>query len=715
MNFLKSKVQQVKIIAIMLVTMILINLLQPLDAMAASLQLDETGYNYTGISFTHGKKLENKIIWNMKMDGADVFCVDSGAPANTETGYNPETYVSDKKDLLSKIAYYGFTQMDQSYKDFATTQLLIWEILGEQLEWTSLPNYWSDREVILAKVEKHDTQPSWDKQTITLIEGQELVLEDANKVADWLSITNNTTGISVTKDGNKLKLKADKNAKSGEVAFAKVPDTAIGTSIIYNKADRQSLVKFHLQDTASAQLKVNVKKLGGVKVKKIDEKTNQALPNTTIKFEYNNTSKEVVTDENGVAELLGIPEGTEVKVSELLAPTNYHNFGESQTITVKANETIDLIFNNKEQLGTVSLSKIGQMFGTEMPNEHYSLLGAVYGIYDASDVRVGELITDEMGKAKSTALPLGKYYLLEEKAPLGYLLSEEKLDFDLEYAGQDVAVTDTLMQATDVEQKGTAKLIKEDAETGITPQGKATLDGAVYELYRAADDSLVETVTIKDGQAQVENLMLDNYYWLEKQAPIGYELDTEKHAFDLAYNSETTIASETITVKEKVIKEKMKVIKCDETTKEPIKGNPAIFKLKDMQTGEFVEQEGKSEFSTNKSGEFTTGNLPYGDYELVETMAPTNYQLTNKPIQVTIDGTHNGIVEVKVLNTKNPKPLLKKANPEKVEPVKALKVTESKPLPLLGDNGGIALLLVGLGLIVTSLSMYWSTHKKQKK
>lgn len=148
MNFLKNKVQQVKIIAIMLVTMILINLLQPLDAMAASLQLDETGYNYTGISFTHGKKLENKIIWNMKMDGADVFCVDSGAHANTETGYNPETYVSDKKDLLSKIAYYGFSQTDQSYKEFATTQLLIWEVLGEQLEWTSLPNYWSDREVI---------------------------------------------------------------------------------------------------------------------------------------------------------------------------------------------------------------------------------------------------------------------------------------------------------------------------------------------------------------------------------------------------------------------------------------------------------------------------------------------------------------------------------------------------------------------------------------
>lgn len=715
MKFLISKVQQVKIIAMMLVAMILVNLFQPIGAMAASLQLDETGYNYTGISFTHGKKLENKIIWNMKLDGADVFCVDSGAPANTEMGYNPETYVSDKKELLSKIAYYGFTQTDQSYKEFATTQLLIWEMLGEQLEWTSLPNYWSDREMILAKVKKHDTQPSWNNQTITLVEGQEFVLNDTNNVADWLNIVDNTTGISVTKDGNKLTLKADKNATSGEIAFAKVSDTAIGTSIIYNKADRQSLVNFHLQDAGNATLKVNVKKLGGVRVKKVDEQTNQALPNTTIKFEYNHTSKEVVTDENGIAKLLDIPEDTEVKVSEVLAPTNYHNLGESQTIVIQANETIELIFNNREQVGTVSLAKTGEAFGIDMPNNHYSLADAVYGIYDATDTRVGELITDDVGQAESATLSLGTYYLLEEKAPLGYLMNEEKVPFEIEYAGQDVAITNTQVHTTDVEQKGTAKLIKEDAETGIIPQGKAILDGAIYELYRVADDSLVDTVTIENGQAQVENLMLDNYYWIEKQAPTGYQLDEEKHAFDLVYNSADVTASETVTVKEKVIKEKIKIIKCDETTKEPIKDNPATFQLKDMQSGELIEVDGKSEFSTDKTGEFTTDNLPYGDYELIEITAPSHYQLMSKPMPITIDGTHHGMVEVKIMNQKMPKPLPKKSTPDKTEPVETLKVTESKPLPLLGDNGGIALLLVGLGLIVTSLSMYWSTHKKQKK
>ncbi|EMQ2590555.1 Cys-Gln thioester bond-forming surface protein [Listeria monocytogenes] len=706
MNSQKKKAKKEKIIAMVIVVLILINLFQPFNAIAAALRLDETGYFYTGISFTNGQKLENKDIWNMKMDGKDVFCIDSAAPANTEDGYSAETYTGEKKDLLSKVAYYGFTQSEQSYKDFATTQLLIWEVLGEQLEWTSLPNYWSDRDVILAKVRKHDTQPSWDTQTITLIEGQEFEQGDTNGVTDMLNITSNTTGIQVTKSGTTLKLKADKNSKSGEIMFSKVPDSALGTSILYKKADRQSLVDFYLQDTGKAKLKVNVKKLGGVRVKKIDPQTNKALPNTTIKFEYGNTSKTVVTDANGIAELVGIPEGTQVKISELLAPSGYHNIGEVKTTIIRPSETTELIFNNNKQMGTVKLTKSGQEFGANMPNDNYTLKDALYGIYNSSDERVGELITDEKGYAESSSLSLGQYYLLEEKAPSGYLLSEEKLPFEIKYAGQDVAVTNTEVQAVDVEQKGTAKLIKEDAETGDIAQGKATLDGAVYELYRSSDDKLIDTVTIENGQAQSDNLLLDSYYWLEKEAPTGYLLDKEKHAFDLTYNSEAEVADVTVTVKEQVIKEKIKVMKYDESTKEPIKNNAATFKLKDLQTGEFIEHDGQLEFMTDQSGEFVTEDLPYGEYELIEIIAPTNYQREMEPTKITIDGSHNGFVEVKIMNTEVPKPLLKKSTRHTTDP--ARKATEVKSLPLLGDKDGITLLLIGLALVASSLAIYRS-------
>ncbi|EAD5567688.1 hypothetical protein AK24_10540 [Listeria monocytogenes] len=539
-----------------------------------------------------------------------------------------------------------------------------------------------------------------------MIEGQEFEQGDTNGVTDMLNITSNTTGIQVTKSGTTLKLKADKNSKSGEIMFSKVPDSALGTSILYKKADRQSLVDFYLQDTGKAKLKVNVKKLGGVRVKKIDPQTNKALPNTTIKFEYGNTSKAVVTDANGIAELVGIPEGTQVKISELLAPSGYHNIGEVKTTIIRPSETTELIFNNNKQMGTVKLTKSGQEFGASMPNDNYTLKDALYGIYNSSDERVGELITDEKGYAESSSLSLGQYYLLEEKAPSGYLLSEEKLPFEIKYAGQDVAVTNTEVQAVDVEQKGTAKLIKEDAETGDIAQGKATLDGAVYELYRSSDDKLIDTVTIENGQAQSDNLLLDSYYWLEKEAPTGYLLDKEKHAFDLTYNSEAEVADVTVTVKEQVIKEKIKVMKYDEATKEPIKNNAAAFKLKDLQTGEFIEHDGQLEFMTDQSGEFVTEDLPYGEYELIEIIAPTNYQREMEPTKITIDGSHNGMVEVKIMNTEIPKPLLKKSTRHTTDP--ARKATEVKSLPLLGDKDGITLLLIGLALVASSLAIYRS-------
>ncbi|EBF5848452.1 hypothetical protein FH026_04005 [Listeria monocytogenes] len=539
-----------------------------------------------------------------------------------------------------------------------------------------------------------------------MIEGQEFEQGDTNGVTDMLNITSNTTGIQVTKSGTTLKLKADKNSKSGEIMFSKVPDSALGTSILYKKTDRQSLVDFYLQDTGKAKLKVNVKKLGGVRVKKIDPQTNKALPNTTIKFEYGNTSKTVVTDANGIAELVGIPEGTQVKISELLAPSGYHNIGEVKTTIIRPSETTELIFNNNKQMGTVKLTKSGQEFGASMPNDNYTLKDALYGIYNSSDERVGELITDEKGYAESSSLSLGQYYLLEEKAPSGYLLSEEKLPFEIKYAGQDVAVTNTEVQAVDVEQKGTAKLIKEDAETGDIAQGKATLDGAVYELYRSSDDKLIDTVTIENGQAQSDNLLLDSYYWLEKEAPTGYLLDKEKHAFDLTYNSEAEVADVTVTVKEQVIKEKIKVMKYDEATKELIKNNAATFKLKDLQTGEFIEHDGQLEFMTDQSGEFVTEDLPYGEYELIEIIAPTNYQREMEPTKITIDGTHNGIVEVKIMNTEIPKPLLKKSTRHTTDP--ARKATEVKSLPLLGDKDGITLLLIGLALVASSLAIYRS-------
>ena len=72
---------------------------------ASSLNLDEpTQYYYPGVSPNTGYAITHDV-YVLKMDGKKEFCIESGVPANSGEGYVPETYVNEKKDLLSKIAY----------------------------------------------------------------------------------------------------------------------------------------------------------------------------------------------------------------------------------------------------------------------------------------------------------------------------------------------------------------------------------------------------------------------------------------------------------------------------------------------------------------------------------------------------------------------------------------------------------------------------------
>ncbi|UKI26744.1 MAG: prealbumin-like fold domain-containing protein [Bacilli bacterium] len=61
-----------------------------------------------------------------------------------------------------------------------------------------------------------------------------------------------------------------------------------------------------------------------------------------------------------------------------------------------------------------------------------SLKGAIYGIYDEYNSRIGEITTTGNGIVTSDYLPkLGKFYLLEEKSSLGYKLDSTKYYFEI--------------------------------------------------------------------------------------------------------------------------------------------------------------------------------------------------------------------------------------------------------------------------------------------
>ena len=757
---MKSKIlQKAGSIVMVLVTLVSTIFTNVLPVHASSLNLEEpTQYYYTGHSPNVGYTMTHNI-YVLKMDGKKVFCIESGVPANSGEGFVPETYVNAKKDLLSKIAYYGYTATGQRHYDYAVTQVMIWEELGDQYVSSTIPNYHQRKAEIMALVNKHDTLPSFNSQSISVTVGDSITLTDSNGVLSDMTMESNTTTATANHNGNSLKIIPNANSNDGTITFRKVPKNEVGTSIVYKKPHEQSMVEFHLESSKQATVKVNVIHLGNIQATKVDEETGKPLPNAKLKFEYDDTSKIIVTDSNGFATINDIPEGTTVTVTEVTAPNGYFNKGEIKKVVIKPNTTVSVTLNNKEQLGQVILTKTGKEFGSSMLNKYYSLQGAVYDIYKEDGTKVTSITTDLYGNATSSPLKLGKYYALESKAPSGYLLNKNKIPFELKYAGQTVEITSSKIAQEEQEQKGNANLIKEDSKTGAKPQGGAKLDGAVYELRRTSDDKVMKKVTIKDGKATVQGLYLDDYYWIETKAPEGYLIDKDEHPFTLKYAGQTvetavhtTTVKETVitggfdlvkfgnydwkgklgnllnkkeikplenvefsvfsdttgklvqkgltdkegylkftdlpydsyTVKEtktpegyepakafkvtireqnethhyaienKVIEEKLKVVKVDAETGKTIPRSDAGFQIKSMQTGKLVSipkfnEDGETDtFFTNEDGYLITPEaLPYGDYELIEVQAPEGYVLAKEPAKFKVDGSNKGLIEIR--------------------------------------------------------------------
>ena len=95
-------------------------------------------------------------------------------------------------------------------------------------------------------------------------------------------------------------------------------------------------------------------------------------------------------------------------------------------------------------------------------------------------------------------------------------------------------------------------LIKKDSDNRTSnPQGDATLKGAVYGIYKDDGTKITNITTGIDGKAESGPILANGrYYVLEEQPSIGYEIDEEKHYFEIS----DTNHNPTIEVYENIIK-----------------------------------------------------------------------------------------------------------------------------------------------------------------
>ena len=282
---------------------------------------------------------------------------------------------------------------------------------------------------------------------------------------------------------------------------------------------------------------------------------------------------------------------------------------------------------------TVTLTKTSADVSITQGNSAYSLAGATYNVYKGTSGTgsvVATFTTDEAGHATlSTPLEDGTYSVKEVTPPKGYKLDTKVYTFTINGA-------DTSLSVEDEPGTLTLKLKKKDSQTGSTPQGNASLAGAVYQVsYQKGGQTVTEELTSDSSGnlGTLEGLPLGTVTVKELTAPEGYRLDTEVHTYtvDGSQLVGDTYTLEVDDLAEDVQRGGLTIQKLDSETGITPQGdaslegisfeivnnsrNPVVVNGSTAQPGQVVMT-----ITTNVAGVASTGEstLPYGDYTVRE-------------------------------------------------------------------------------------------------
>ncbi|HFK1753055.1 TPA: SpaA isopeptide-forming pilin-related protein [Bacillus cereus] len=417
------------------------------------------------------------------------------------------------------------------------------------------------------------------------------------------------------------------------------------------------------------------------------------------------TPNQVVTDDNGQAVLKDLPLGR-YEVKEVAGPPHVNLNPNTYTVDIPLTNKEGKVLNydvhmypkNEIKRGAVDLIKTGV-------NEK-ALAGAVFSLFkkDGTEVKK-ELVTDANGHIRVQGLEYGEYYFQETKAPKGYIIDPTKREFFVKNSGtinEDGTITSGTVVKLEVknyeeptiDKKINAKLealpinpltnynydikilipedIKEYKKYVVTDtldnrlviQGKpiVKIDGAEVNanVVEVAIEGQKVTATVidftkLDGKKEF-HLQIKSQ--VKEGVPSGSEiLNTAK--IDFTNKNDVMGEKESKPVVVVPTTGIIELTKIDGANKNKLKG--AEFVLKDH-NGKIVVVAGKEVTGvSDEHGVIKWSNIPYGDYQIFETKAPTytkedgtkaSYQLLKDPIDVKIS-ENNQTVKLTIENNKS--------------------------------------------------------------
>ena len=365
----------------------------------------------------------------------------------------------------------------------------------------------------------------------------------------------------------------------------------------------------------------------------------------------------VTTGEDGKAVAENLPLGS-YYVVEKTAPEGFVlNHDRSEVAFVYANQDTPVI----EQEVTVGddRQKIAIQVEKQDAENGTTVAGAVFGIYNKEDIKADgkvivkaetllqEMTSDNDGLAACTLdLPLGQYYVKELKAPVGFVSSDEILNLDASYQGQDVKTVK--LKTVKKNQPTTVEITKSDVTTGVE------LDGAKLTVLDKEGNVVDQWTSVKDQPHVIKRLTVGEEYTIrEEMAPYGYLKVT-----DVKFTLEDTAEIQKVEMKDEVPTGLLIINKNGEfldkvTLLDNVKGTVEhlfeyvtgsltdvtfdVFAAEDIKAADGVSEdyfkadEKVGTITTDSNGIAQMGDLPAGKYYVKEVKTAHGYVLDKEP------------------------------------------------------------------------------------
>ena len=450
---------------------------------------------------------------------------------------------------------------------------------------------------------------------------------------------------------------------------------------LLNDAVKKSFVKIVKKDAETG----NVIPVSGIGFK-VWDCANSEYVSQKIYYPSEMILDEFYTDESGSLMLPNELAYGDYELHEVQSAEGYVLDGTPTPFTIDGTvEAVVVEKTNTAQKGKISVQKTGDIFTTvATASSAYTdengetivnpttytpvfasgnLSGAVFQIIAVEDIVtldgtiranagdvVAEITTDENGYAETDLLYLGKYEVREITAPDGYALNAESQFVELTYAGQEIAVRDTVNTSFVNDYQGVeislSKVMEKDELFNIGNSDEYTrvrFGLFAAENITAADGSVIPADGLISEISLAENmsakfdtaLPFGKYYVQEIATDEHYVLNGKKYLVNFEYMEQevTTVTVDCGEFKNALKRGKIKGVKVNESN-EPLEN--AVFGLFTADCVKFSRDTAIMTAASDENGCFEFTDVPFGQYIVREIESPSGYILSDKEYAVSI-------------------------------------------------------------------------------